>query len=324
MQPVDGVTVHVVVDNTTDMQSRRPPHVVSEMTVLREAGMEELAGENLCSAHHGLSLMVTVATGDEQHSVLFDGGPDGYAIERNSRRMGLNLGQIEAVVLSHGHYDHSGGLPAALRLIREANEGRTVPLHLHPGAFVRRGRLLPDGQVLPMAETPSPAAFEGMGAHVFASGEAQELLGGRFALSGEIPRVSFERGLRNHVRQTGAGWEDDPLILDERFMAVHLRGRGLVVFTGCSHAGVVNVLTHCRDLFPGVPLYGLIGGLHLVPPNEDLIALTVEAIADLGLQVVIAGHCTGWRALQALVAKLGDGVVDPLAVGSRHVLRAGS
>jgi 7,8-dihydropterin-6-yl-methyl-4-(beta-D-ribofuranosyl)aminobenzene 5'-phosphate synthase len=102
VRQVDGLTVRVVVDNTTDMFSSRPVHVASELRVLREAGMNELAGEALCSAHHGLSLAVTAHLDGDEHSVLFVGGPDPYAVERNALLMGLDLGQIEASVLSHG------------------------------------------------------------------------------------------------------------------------------------------------------------------------------------------------------------------------------
>ncbi len=92
MRQVDKLTVHVVVDNTTDMLSSRPAHVASELRVLREAGVQELTGEALCSAHHGLCLAVTAHLDEEAHSVLFDAGPDPYAVERNTRHMTLDLG----------------------------------------------------------------------------------------------------------------------------------------------------------------------------------------------------------------------------------------
>jgi 7,8-dihydropterin-6-yl-methyl-4-(beta-D-ribofuranosyl)aminobenzene 5'-phosphate synthase len=88
MLKVDSLTVSVVVDNTTDMLSSRPSHVTSELRVLMAAGMGEMNGEGLCSAHHGLSLLVTARRGTQERTVLFDAGPDPYAVERNSRRMG--------------------------------------------------------------------------------------------------------------------------------------------------------------------------------------------------------------------------------------------
>jgi 7,8-dihydropterin-6-yl-methyl-4-(beta-D-ribofuranosyl)aminobenzene 5'-phosphate synthase len=321
MQQVDELIVHVVVDNTTDMLSSRPAHVASELHVLREAGVQELTGEALCSAHHGLSLAVTAHLDGQTHSVLFDAGPDPYAVERNARHMDLDIGQIEALVLSHGHFDHSEGLLKALELICAANGKQTVPLHVHPGAFVKRAMRLPSGEILPLQDVPPTRVLEDRGARIVASTEPEEVLGGMFYLSGEIPRRSFERGLQNHLKQSTDGqWEADPLIQDEQFMAAHVRGKGIAIFTGCSHAGLLNICSHAQEIFPDMPLYAVVGGLHLVSPNEDIIQETIAELHKFGLKVIIPGHCTGWRAIHALVSAFGEEVVDPLAVGSRQTL----
>ena len=109
----------------------------------------------------------------------------------------------------------------------------------------------------------------------------QLLLDAMFYLSGEIPRVtSYEIGLQNHVRRNANGeWEADPLIMDERFLAVAVKGKGVVVFTACSHAGVVNVLTHARECFPDQKLYAVMGGFHLSGETERCIPETVRDIA---------------------------------------------
>jgi 7,8-dihydropterin-6-yl-methyl-4-(beta-D-ribofuranosyl)aminobenzene 5'-phosphate synthase len=321
MQQVDSLAVSVVVDNTTDMLSSRPPHVASELRVLVAAGLRELTGEGLCSAHHGLSLLVTARLGAEEHTVLFDAGPDPYAVERNSRRMGLDFGRIEAVVLSHGHFDHAEGLLAAGDLVRTAGGRLPLPLHVHPGAFVRRAVRLASGELLPLQEIPAREVLTAHGYAIAECDRAEELLDGTFFLSGEIPRRSFERGMGNQVRATASGgWEPDPLVLDERFMAARVRDKGLVIFTGCSHAGIVNICHHARALFPDVPLYAVIGGLHLVYPNEDLIGATVDELKSLNIARIIPGHCTGWRAVHALVGAFGERHVDPLAVGTQHAL----
>jgi 7,8-dihydropterin-6-yl-methyl-4-(beta-D-ribofuranosyl)aminobenzene 5'-phosphate synthase len=90
------------------------------------------------------------------------------------------------------------------------------------------------------------------------------------------------------------------------------------VFTACSHAGVINVLTHARRCFPDVPLYAAAGGFHLSGPNEPIIPETVRAMKDFGLRVIAAGHCTGWRAVTALMNVFGDCIVDPSVVGKRY------
>jgi 7,8-dihydropterin-6-yl-methyl-4-(beta-D-ribofuranosyl)aminobenzene 5'-phosphate synthase len=103
--------------------------------------------------------------------------------------------------------------------------------------------------------------------------------------------------------------------MDERFLAAHVRGKGIVVFTACSHAGVVNVLKHAESSFPSIPLHAIAGGFHLAGGNEKIIAESVGDIGAFGLRLIAPGHCTGWRALNASVTAYGESVVAPLAVG---------
>jgi len=104
---------------------------------------------------------------------------------------------------------------------------------------------------------------------------------------------------------------------------VNVAGKGLIVFSACSHAGIVNVLKLARDSFPDVPMYGVFGGLHLSGTNERIIPQTVEAMGAFDLSVVGAGHCTGWRAMAALLQAFGDQRLAPLAVGKRYRFSAG-
>jgi 7,8-dihydropterin-6-yl-methyl-4-(beta-D-ribofuranosyl)aminobenzene 5'-phosphate synthase len=183
--------------------------------------------------------------------------------------------------------------------------------------FAEGGTRQPDGGVLPAALVPSPEELAQSGALPEVTKAPQELLDGMFYLSGEIPRVtSYETGLQNHVRRNAQGdWQADPLIMDERFLAVAVKGKGVVVFTACSHAGVVNVLTHARECFPDQKLYAVMGGFHLSGETERCIPETVRDIAGFDLTVIAPGHCTGWRALNRLVQTCGEGTVTPLAVG---------
>jgi 7,8-dihydropterin-6-yl-methyl-4-(beta-D-ribofuranosyl)aminobenzene 5'-phosphate synthase len=171
-----------------------------------------------------------------------------------------------------------------------------------------------------MEDVPSIEALTNHGARVVSTLEPQLLFQRTVYVSGEIPRVtSFERGLPGQYRRTldGQGWELDELIMDERFVAVNVAEKGIIVFTACSHAGVVNVLHHARTCFQGIPLYAVVGGLHLSGSNEQIIPDTVEAMRDFGLTVIAAGHCTGWRALNALADTLGTDKLVPLSVGKR-------
>jgi 7,8-dihydropterin-6-yl-methyl-4-(beta-D-ribofuranosyl)aminobenzene 5'-phosphate synthase len=313
----DRIEVQVLVDNVTDTLSSTPPFVTREFPALVRAGMRRVAGGDLCCANHGLSLVIRATVGQRQHVVLFDAGPVDYAVERNGKRLGVDFGSIEAVVLSHGHWDHGGGLLKAFELIRAASPQRRTPVYLHPGMFVERGQRQADGGVLPTALLPTPEELTRAGAEPHVTSEPRQILDGMFWLSGEIPRVTtYEVGLLNHVRRTANGdWEPDPLIMDERFLAVAVRNKGVIVFTACSHAGVVNVLTHARERFPDRKLYAVMGGFHLSGETERCIPETVRDIAGFGLTVIAPGHCTGWRALNRLVHTCGEDTVAPLAVG---------
>jgi 7,8-dihydropterin-6-yl-methyl-4-(beta-D-ribofuranosyl)aminobenzene 5'-phosphate synthase len=318
--PVDRVEIHVLVDNVTDSLSSVPAHAETEFAFLARNGMEELTGDHICCACHGFSCLITAHRGSKRHTVLFDSGPEEYAFERNASRLDADLGAVESIVLSHGHWDHGGGMLKALDLIRSRNGGKEVPYYAHPGMFCTRARKLPNGRMLPSKDVPSVEALTSHGARVVNTAEPQNFLDDMFHVSGEIPRVtSFEKGLAGHYRKAADGtWEADPWLMDERSLAVNVAGKGLVVFTACSHAGVINVLQHARESFPGTPLYAVTGGFHLAGPNEGIIPETVAAMHTFGLRVIAAGHCTGWRAVTALANTFGD-IVDPSVVGKRYV-----
>lgn len=320
LAPVERLEIHVLVDNATDSLSSVPKHVETEFSYLHRKGMRVLSGKCICCASHGLSCLITAHRSGTSHTVLFDSGPEADTFERNVRQLGIDLGAADAVVLSHGHWDHAGGMLRALDMIGAGRKDDGLPFYAHPGMFRSRGRQLPDGGVLPMEDVPSVADLTAHGARVVATREPQNLLDGMFYVSGEIPRVTpFEKGLPFHMVKTDTGWEEDPWIVDERWLAVNVAGRGLVVFSACSHAGVVNVLKHARAKYPDIPLYCVLGGFHLSGATEKIIPDTVAALREFGLSYIAAGHCTGWRATAELVKTFGDQVVTPTAVGKRFV-----
>lgn len=319
---VDSAEIQILVDNVTDSLSSVPSFVETEMAGLgrRRGTAWVLGGACLCCAAHGLSCLLTLRSGDNTRTVLFDTGPEDRTFEQNVSRLGVDLGPVEAMVLSHGHWDHAGAMLRALQLVRDRNGGREVPCFMHPDMFRSRSAKMPDGSFRPMEDVPSEAALTAHGGRVVSTREAQSIAGGTVFVSGEIPRRSgFEVGMPGQHRRTldGKGWELDELLVDERFIAFHVRGKGLVVLTACSHAGVINVLAHARDCFPGVKLHAVLGGLHLSGTNERIIPQTVSALRGFDLDVIAAGHCTGWRAMTALANEFGDSTLAPLAVGKR-------
>lgn len=320
---VDALEVLVLVDNVTDSLSTNPPEVQSEWSVLLTGGrMRLLAGSNTCCAHHGLSVLLTASVGGQKRTLLFDAGPASATFQRNTEILGVDFATIEAVVLSHGHWDHAGGLLAALQSIAGSRGSKNFTCYVHPGMFRQRATRRPDGQLYVNELVPDPEQLSAAGANVISSREPQGALDGAFYVSGEIPRVtSYEAGVPNHLTRSldGTSWEPDPLIMDERFISVHIKGKGQLVFSACSHAGLINVLTHARSLFPSVPLYGAMGGLHLSGINERVIPQTVRDLKTFGLKLLAPGHCTGWRALSQMAREFGEALV-PSAVGKKYLI----
>jgi 7,8-dihydropterin-6-yl-methyl-4-(beta-D-ribofuranosyl)aminobenzene 5'-phosphate synthase len=322
---IDGVEVTILVENTTDNLSSTPPFVENELTRLQRRGADLVAGDRLCCAAHGLACLVTVQRGDRARTLLFDSGPDGEILATNVQRLGIDLGAVEAVVLSHGHWDHGGGMLRALDLVKVAGGPTGLPFFGHPDMFHQRASKRHDGTFRLLEDVPSTHALTMHGADPVITTEPALALDGQVFVSGEIPRVtSFETGLPGQHRRTSdqADWEPDELIADERFLAVHVRGQGLVVLSACSHAGLINVLTHVSEVFPDVPVHTIMGGLHLAGSNERRIPETIEHLVGFSPSTIAAGHCTGWRAIAALLEAFGDRRVVPLSVGKRFTIAA--
>lgn len=321
-KPVERLEVRVLVDNSTDMLSTPGPSADSELGGLLRRGMRLLSGRCLCCAAHGFACTVTAQRGAERRTVLFDTGPDPLTLIGNAAKLGVDFGEIEAIVLSHGHFDHTGAVLAALDAIRSRKGGGRVPVYLHPLMFRRRAQALPDGAIVTIEDVPSIELLLEAGAEPVVTTGPQSLFGGLMHVSGEIERVTpFEVGLPGHLRRTedGSDWEPDPWIVDERCLAVDVAGKGLIVFSACSHAGIINVLRHARATFPDTPLHAAIGGFHLAGGNEAIIPQTVEALKSFSLPVIAAGHCTGWRAQAALAHAFDNSALAPTAVGKAYI-----
>jgi 7,8-dihydropterin-6-yl-methyl-4-(beta-D-ribofuranosyl)aminobenzene 5'-phosphate synthase len=320
LKEADRVEALVLVDNQTDNLSTTPSYVENELPRLWKRGLRLWSGQCMCCAAHGLSCAITAWRNGVSRTLLLDTGPDVWVFERNVGRLGLDMGSIEAIVLSHGHWDHCGAMLRALEMIQLQNGGRAVPTYMHPGMYRTRAMKAADGWMRPFDDVPMPGMLERQGALVVHATEPQLILDDLFYVSGEIPRVTaFETGMQGQYRRTedGLDWEPDPLLQDERFVAVRVKDKGVIVFTACSHAGVVNVMTHARDCFPGVKLHGVMGGFHLAGGNERVIPETVAGLRAFDLKTIAAAHCTGWRAVGALADAFGEAVA-PSAVGKTY------
>ena len=296
---------------------------VSEFANVVRAGAKAISGEALLCGNLGYGLRLVSQIGSDRHVLLFDTGPEGTIFTRNCTNLGIPMGEIECIAVTHGHWDHMAGLPAAIDAI--VQQGGRVSVHVNPGMFNERAVRLKSGTIIPAANVPLPAELERHGATVVNNPDERLLLDRHFYYSGEIPRVSaFEKGRVDHLCRTGpdAPWQPDAFLMDERMLIVHVRHLGLIVFSACSHAGIVNVCTHTRDLFPDLPIHCVMGGLHLGGVMEAIIPDTLEGLRPFGIKYIITGHCTGWRALHALANAFGESVSQS-AVGTSYTFCSG-
>ena len=269
-------------------------------------------------AEHGFSALVTVRTGDRTHTLLFDTGISPNGMADNMERLGIDATDIEAVVLSHGHFDHAGGLEGLGTLRRRSG----LPIVVHPYVWSRRRLALPE---MPAVEMPtvSQRSLEDEGFQVIERRQRSLLLDGSVLITGEVDRTTdFETGMPFHERHSGDDWEPDPLILDDQALVVHVRGLGLLVLTGCGHAGAVNIARHAMRLTGVDRLHAMFGGFHLGGPAfERIIEPTVAALTAMEPSVIVPAHCTGWKAQHRFAAAMPDAFI-PNAVGSQYTISA--
>ena len=307
LAPVDRVDVLSLMDNSVDVLmastdvARRPLRRRDEFT------------HPQLRAEHGVSMLVSVERGGRRETFLFDTGvtPDGVA--HNLTALDVALGDVRALVLSHGHTDHTGGIAGLLRTYGRLR----MPIVLHPDAFLQRRSVQPDGH-----ETyhipPSRQDLEAEGIALVVEREPSFLLEDAVLITGQIERTTdFEKGMPTQQALIDGEWQPDPWIHDDQAIVMHLRGKGLVILTGCGHAGVINTIRHARHLTGIEPVHAVIGGFHLTGRIfEPLIAPTVAALREIAPAVLVPEHCTGWKAHLALAQALPDAYC-PNSVGTR-------
>jgi metal-dependent hydrolase (beta-lactamase superfamily II) len=310
LEPVDEIEITTLVDNvfdgllTGDERTRR----ASSGTTVTAPQFETGRTRPGMIAEHGFSALVTVRRAGRSTTLLFDTGRSLDAMVTNADRLGIDLGGLHSVVLSHGHFDHAGGL-AGLAGRRGV---RALPMVVHPRVWTRRRLAIPGGTVEELP-TLSKRALEGEGFAVIERREPSLLVDGSVLITGEVDRTTeFERGMpAPHQAWTGSEWAHDPLVIDDQALVVNVRDRGLVVLTGCGHAGAINIVRQAQRLTGVERLHALVGGLHLGGPAfEPVIGPTLAALTELAPSLVVPGHCTGWRAQHAMAAAMPDAWVQ--------------
>ncbi|OPY35360.1 MAG: 7,8-dihydropterin-6-methyl-4-(beta-D-ribofuranosyl)-aminobenzene-5'-phosphate synthase [Methanoregula sp. PtaU1.Bin051] len=290
LKPADRVEITVLVDNYTDLllpQStpvdRRLPYDPNRRLL----------------AEHGLSCMIRVFAGKKEHAVLLDTGLSCECLPWNARQLGISLGAIEAVVLSHGHYDHTGSLECVV-----SGAGRQVPLIAHPDAFLRRRKNVPSEGVFDQPH-PDAVALKKAGADIKMRSDLSILAAGHLLVTGEVERLTpFEKGMPGGEIEKDGTWIPDPF-LDDQALVINVKDKGLVVLSGCAHAGIINTAEYAKKITGIDRVHAVLGGFHLSGKAfEQAVPLTIDAMKMIGPDYVVPMHCTGWHTINRFMAEM--------------------
>jgi 7,8-dihydropterin-6-yl-methyl-4-(beta-D-ribofuranosyl)aminobenzene 5'-phosphate synthase len=316
LKPVDRLEITILVDNSIDvfLPSTAEIRRAQIPTDLPWGERKSLISE------HGYSALVTVRTGDRSASLLFDAGVSTNALIHNMDVLEIRPQELHSIVLSHGHIDHTQGL---LGMIKRLGKKR-MPILLHPDAFLNRKVLLPDNHEL-HSPAPNRRLLEQENVELVEERGCSYLLEGMVLVTGQIHRTTdFEKGFPIHYSEIKGTWQPDPLIHDDQALVVNVWDKGLVVMTGCGHAGAINSIRYAQKLTGVEKVYALLGGLHLTGAVfEPIIAPTLKELNAISPRLVMPGHCTGWKAIHAFAREFPEAYVQS-SVGTRLVLESGS
>jgi 7,8-dihydropterin-6-yl-methyl-4-(beta-D-ribofuranosyl)aminobenzene 5'-phosphate synthase len=265
-------------------------------------------------AEHGLSALIRVTGKNTAHSVLLDAGLSENTMLENADRLRVNLAEAEAVVISHGHIDHIRALMPALDRLR-----KNIPIVIHPHAFSQRILRLPDGTEFRMPPLER-AALERKGAVIRAEAGPSLLCDDMLLVTGQIPRnTEFEFGLPFQYAVVDGVERHDPLTLDDQSIVISVKGKGLVIISGCAHAGIINTARYACELAGVKKVHAVIGGFHLAGPlYESAIEPTVAALEGINPDYVVPSHCTGWKAIHEVARRMPASFIQN-SVGTRLI-----
>ncbi|MCI0814686.1 MAG: MBL fold metallo-hydrolase [Chloroflexi bacterium] len=325
LEPLDSLTVTVLIDNVTDLLAtekgpvkRLQPGITSPSTQ-PSTTLEGGLGFDTLLAEHGFSALVTLAKGGRKRTVLYDTGVTPGGMVENMLRMDLSPKDVETIVLSHGHFDHTTGLDGFIAAIG----GRAnLPVVIHPDFWARRRLAFPGREPFEIPST-SRGALLGAGFEITEDKRPSFVLDGSLLVTGEVDRTTeYEKGFPIHQALRDEEWMPDPLVLDDQALIANVRGHGLVVLTGCGHAGIVNTVRYAQKLTGVDKIAAIIGGFHLNGVVfEAIIPPTVAALREIAPTHIVPAHCTGFPAQVALSAAMPEAFVAP-AVGTRLELTA--
>ena len=307
---VDEAKIKLIMDNSVDL-------LVASTDVARRFPLGPNPFDRpLPMAEHGFSVLITVKQGDNSGTILFDTGVTRKGLLHNLDALEIDAKDIQAIVLSHGHPDHAMGLPGLIDRLGT----RHLPLVLHPDAYLERKLILPNGAELGLP-APKVADFRRENIEIIEEVGPSMLVNDLVLVSGEVARTTdFEKGFPIHHARHDKKWEPDPLIMDDQCAIINVRGKGLVIVTGCGHSGIINIIRHAQALTGVRSIYAVVGGFHLTGGLfEPIIPATIAALEKIKPRYLMPGHCTGWSATHQIARAMPEAFI-PNSVGTTLIL----
>jgi 7,8-dihydropterin-6-yl-methyl-4-(beta-D-ribofuranosyl)aminobenzene 5'-phosphate synthase len=275
-------------------------------------------------AEHGFAALIDL---DGKQRVLWDAGMTRIALRENMERMQIDPASIDQIALSHGHGDHAAAMTEIIQAIcgrpqgkrwdkgATADEidawtkGRRVPLIAHPAAFRERWKVQPDGTKYGPVPAPPRAEWEAAGADIVLSEGPHQLAPGCWT-TGAVPRRSFEQAgtSPNRAYRAEGSFIRDRLE-DDQAILLNVKGKGLVVLSGCAHAGIVNTVNYAREISAVEGVWAVLGGFHLAPADSREVQRTIDALKATAPALVAPTHCTGFEAARQFADQMPDAFV---------------
>jgi 7,8-dihydropterin-6-yl-methyl-4-(beta-D-ribofuranosyl)aminobenzene 5'-phosphate synthase len=299
LKEVDNLEILTLQDNYIDVAAMDSTDMVRRALPLKDGEIK-----NSILAEHGFSALVSISAGSESRSILFDFGFSEKGAAVNADTLAADLSKVEALVLSHGHMDHFGGLLSLVEKVGKKN----IELVLHPTAF-RKPRYIKvseDSKIKLPSLTGEKIAEADIS--LVASKDPRALLDGLLLFLGEIPKkTEFEKGFPRMYFDDEDGQSKWDPIEDDSAIVACVRGKGLVILSGCAHSGIINTVKYAQEVTGINKLYVVMGGFHLTGADfEPVIEPTTEALKALDPEYVIPTHCTGRKAVMHIEKEMPD------------------
>lgn len=308
----EQLKITVTIDNYFD-GLLMPEKNVQRYRFLRLEGGEISGLPPHLSAEHGFSCCIEVLASGQKSTLLMDFGASAEGTARNMEAINIDPTAVDAALLSHGHFDHFGGLEKVVNGNRSGRE-RPLPFYVGREAFLRRFISLP-GAKIDLGRLDA-AAVEAVGCQIKEIGQPTEILPGILVI-GPIPRITeFEKGSPILMVERNGGLEQDDFV-GELSLAFNVAGKGLVILTACAHAGIVNIARQAVLLTGVQRIHAILGGFHLSGAPEEKIKMTVSELGRMGPEQIVPMHCTGFQAVKT-ISDVMPGAFTLYSTGSQY------